>query len=205
MEEMKIVTEDVIEEHNGVYGGKWHIVSLEGFDLPEGLDYLKNSWQGSIWGLRMYGEKRLRKYTATMLISNVQLDEVIKRVTYLLDEFGAFDTDVEIINSPGETNNSFIPKFLRNIRNLTMHGCVLTFEDLSEIMTGPSKRGNEYSLSQNIFQNKDWECIYDIKDFFDRNPQYRGLFKSFDLRCCNFSNEEKKSLREAFRHLSVMI
>ena len=37
MESAKIVTEDVVEEHNGVYGGKWHIVSPEGFDLPEGL------------------------------------------------------------------------------------------------------------------------------------------------------------------------
>ena len=37
-----MVTEDVIEEHNGVCGGKWHIVCPEGFDLPEGLEYLKN-------------------------------------------------------------------------------------------------------------------------------------------------------------------
>ena len=30
-----MIDEDVVEEHNGVYGGKWHIVSHEGFDLPE--------------------------------------------------------------------------------------------------------------------------------------------------------------------------
>ena len=28
MEDVKKIEEDVIEEHNGVYGGKWHIVSL---------------------------------------------------------------------------------------------------------------------------------------------------------------------------------
>lgn len=201
MEDMKIVAEDVIEEHNGVYGGKWHIISLEGFDLPEGLDYLRNSWEG------MYGEKRFQKYIATMQINNVQLDEAIKRVTSLLDEFAACHTDVEIINSPGESNNGFAnPKFLPYIHNFTLHGCVLTFEDLYEIMTtGPSKSGGEFSLSQNIFKNKDWEFVYDIKDFFDRNKQYRGMFKSFDLRCCNFSSEEQKYLREAFRHLSVLI
>lgn len=42
-----MIAEDVIEEHNGVYDGKWHIVSVEGSDLPEGLEYLKNSWEGS--------------------------------------------------------------------------------------------------------------------------------------------------------------
>ena len=46
MEDTKMISEDVIEERNGVYGGKWHIVSPEGFDLPEGLEYLKNSWEG---------------------------------------------------------------------------------------------------------------------------------------------------------------
>lgn len=204
MEDMKMVTEDVIAEHNGVYGGKWHIVSLEGFDLPEGLEYLRNSWEERAF---IYGVQRFQKYIASMQINNVQLDEAIKRVTSLLDEFAAYHTDVEIINSPGESNNRFAnPKFLRYICNFTLHGCVLTFEDLYEIMTtGPSKSGGEFSLSQNIFQNKDWEFIYDIKDFFDRNQQYRGMFKSFDLRCCNFSCEEQKSLREAFRHLSVLI
>ena len=33
-ENAKMVTEDVVEEHNDVYGGKWHIISPKGFDLP---------------------------------------------------------------------------------------------------------------------------------------------------------------------------
>jgi len=41
-------SEDDVEEYNGVYGDKWHIVSPEGFDLPEGLEYLRNSLEGSI-------------------------------------------------------------------------------------------------------------------------------------------------------------
>ena len=36
-----MVVEDVVEEYNGVYCGKWHIISPEGFDLPEGLKYLR--------------------------------------------------------------------------------------------------------------------------------------------------------------------
>ena len=33
----KMIAEDV--EYNGVYNGKWHIISPQGFDLPEGLEY----------------------------------------------------------------------------------------------------------------------------------------------------------------------
>ena len=48
MEDEKMLLDDVIEEHNGIYGGEWHIISPEGLDLPEGLEYLKNTWEGSI-------------------------------------------------------------------------------------------------------------------------------------------------------------
>ena len=40
-----MVAEDVVEEHNGIHCRKWPIVSLEGFELPEGLEYLKNRWE----------------------------------------------------------------------------------------------------------------------------------------------------------------
>ena len=45
LEDIKMITDDVIKDHNGVYGGKWNIVTNEGFDLPEGMEYLKNSWE----------------------------------------------------------------------------------------------------------------------------------------------------------------
>ena len=48
----KMVVEDVVEEYNGVYCGKWHIISPEGFDLPEGLKYLKNSWGGTLKNIK---------------------------------------------------------------------------------------------------------------------------------------------------------
>lgn len=47
-----MVVEDVVEEYNGVYSGKWHIISPEGFDLPEGLKYLKNSWGGTLKSIK---------------------------------------------------------------------------------------------------------------------------------------------------------
>lgn len=58
----KMVVEDVVEEYNGVYCGKWHIISPEGFDLPEGLKYLKNSWGGDT-----------QKYKANIEVKNVPL------------------------------------------------------------------------------------------------------------------------------------
>ena len=44
MQDTEMIAEDIVEEHNGVYDGKWHIVSPEGFDLPEGLEYLKGGY-----------------------------------------------------------------------------------------------------------------------------------------------------------------
>lgn len=43
MKDLKMVEDDVVKYHNGVYSDKWHLISPEGFDLPEGQDYLKNS------------------------------------------------------------------------------------------------------------------------------------------------------------------
>ena len=39
-----MIEEDIVEEHNGVYDGNWHIVTPEGFDLPEELEYLKGGY-----------------------------------------------------------------------------------------------------------------------------------------------------------------
>ena len=72
-----------------------------------------------------------------MQINTLRLDEIIKRVTSPLDEFVAYVKDVEIINSLGESNNAFEnSKFFRYILKLTLHGCVLVFGDLDDIMMG---------------------------------------------------------------------
>ncbi len=61
-----MISVDFVEEHNGVYCGKWHIVSPEGFDIPEGLEYLKSSW-----------EKELKNYKENIVVKNIPL-----RVTF---------------------------------------------------------------------------------------------------------------------------
>ena len=98
MEDIQMIQEDIFEEHNSIYGVKWHIVSIEGFDLPEGLEYLKNSWEVSVESRVLHGVKRIQKYKASMLISYVRLDETLKKVIYLLGKLFAYDIDFEIIN-----------------------------------------------------------------------------------------------------------
>jgi len=62
--------EDIFEEYNEVYFGKWHIVFPEGFDLPEGQDYLKNSWEGSWEDYQLHGKERIHRYVAKIKVSN---------------------------------------------------------------------------------------------------------------------------------------
>ena len=71
-----MVPEDVVEEHNGVYTGKWHIVSPEGLDLPEGLKYLKNSWEGDECNW-------IYRYIPTISVERIQLKTLLKRLMKL--------------------------------------------------------------------------------------------------------------------------
>ena len=125
MEEEKISSKEVVEEHNGVYGDKWHIVSPEGFDLPEGLAYLKNSWEGSIEDETFNNRERIFKYNAKIKISNVALKLALKKLSSLLVQIYAYDTDVEIINCP---RNNFpleisMLRLFPFVREFTIKGC----------------------------------------------------------------------------------
>ena len=73
LEDIKMITDDVIKDHNGVYGGKWNIVTNEGFDLPEGMEYLKNSW-----------EKNIQKYKAHIVVKDIPLSITLEKTYSLL-------------------------------------------------------------------------------------------------------------------------
>ena len=103
MKEDKIIEENNVEKYNGVYGDKWHIVSPEGFELPEGLEYLKNSWEGTIEDETFCGEERIFKYNAKIKISHVELKLALKKVSFLLAQVYAYDTDVEFKDCPRKT------------------------------------------------------------------------------------------------------
>ena len=71
-------SEDDVEEYNWVYGDKGHIVSPEGFDLPKGLEYLRNSLEGSIEEETFKNKERIFKYNAKMKISYIDLKLALK-------------------------------------------------------------------------------------------------------------------------------
>ena len=208
MEDAKMVAEDVVEEHNGVYDGKWHIVSPEGFDLPEGLEYLKNSWEGS-WDDHCRGRKeRIHKYDASIKVSNVPLGDAFKKVHYVLRKLIAHGTDLEIGNCTDITNElqqNDLNCIMYYVKNLSVHNCLLTFDELALIMYGAYKGGNSYILSNNVFVNKtlcQWERV---RKWLKKIKECKVSFKVFDLRGCNLSVSEKESLKREFGSLNLLI
>ena len=208
-------TEDCIQEYNGVYDDKWHIVSPEGFDLPEGLEYIKNSWEGSwdkTYPEQTYGipgKERIHKYNANIKISNVSLGSALKEILGILVEFHAYGTNFEIENCKGNTEELKKYDFssvLCFANNLSIHGCQLTFKDLYWIMARIIfKEGNSYNLSDNVFINKDLTRLEGIKESLHYIREGNTPFKVFDLRRCNFSKSEKESLIKEAGNLNFLI
>ena len=107
--------EDEINEYNGVYNGKWHIISPEGFDFPEGKEYIK---------------KKIDE-EAVIRGNKIDLDEFVNDVKNIMNDT-LIEINVEIINCPRK-------KFCDTFRNfeyldLTIHGCLLTFKDIKNIV-----------------------------------------------------------------------
>ena len=171
--------EDEINEYNGVYNGKWHIISPEGFDLPEGKEYIKNKIDEEI-----------------VIIGNkIDLDEFVNGVKNIMNET-LIEINVEIINCPrknfGDTFRNF--EYL----DLTIHGCLLTFKDIKDIVESSRDECVHYlDLSGNTFDNghKDWNLIKYIKKVLSRNRIDPSIRKS-NLKDCNFNAEEKNKLKE---------
>ena len=137
MEEEKMTAEDIIEEHNGIYDGKWHIISPEGFDLPEGMEYLKNSWEGDINYCNRFGIGRIHRYTASIKVSGLFLVDAFKESLRALVKYSAHDTNLEIENcvcNSVRTKSDYLGRIMRYVGDFSVHGCQLAFEDLISVM-----------------------------------------------------------------------
>ena len=206
-----MVEDDVVEEHNGVYSGKWHIVSPEGFDLPEGLDYLKNSWEGNNSMTAKYGVKRIHKYDANIKVSNIQLGDAFERLAYFLRKFRTYETNLEIEDCIGNLNNFCLDKIYYFMKDLIIHGCQLTFRELASIMAEAYATSSTpdmsitYNLSDNIFTDRDPDQWNRIKHFLALIKDSKTPFKLFDLRGCNFSEFERKELMQEAGSLNLLI
>lgn len=214
MEDTKMTVEDAVEEHNGVYSGKCHIVSQEGFELPEGLEYLKNSWEGSWDNYCMGRKERIHKYEAGIKISNVPLRNAFEGLVRVLCEFRAYGTNLEIKNCIGNSkgiDNACLSKITHFANDFFIQGCQLTFKELASIMCGACimstslERSYSYNLSGNIFIDRDPHQWERIKQFLEEIKSSKAPFKVFDLRECNFSTIERKSLIQKADFLNLLI
>ena len=97
MENAKMVDEDIVKEHNGVYDDKWHIVSPEGFDLPEGLTYLKGGWRRDKKGTTCI-------YVPVLRISYMPLQFAILKVCDALEVING-GANIEFEQCTGKSEN----------------------------------------------------------------------------------------------------
>lgn len=203
MGDTKMIAEDVIEEHNGVYGGKWHIVSPEGFDLPEGLEYLKNSWEGS-WDDHCMGRKeRICKYTANITVRNVHLEDAFREIYRVLNKFTAYGTNLEIRNCFGSLTTQRIDSVIPFAGDFRINGCQLTFRDLGHIICVTCSGKYKYDLSGNRFENLSQLKIFEKAFKIVKKESITG--KSFDLRNCNFTEQDKIYLKEVLKRRNLLI
>jgi hypothetical protein len=209
IENKKMIAAEVLEEYNGVYSGKWHIVSPEGFDLPEGLEYLKNSWEGSIEDETFKNKERIFKYNAKIKISHVDLKVALKRVSSLLVKLYAYDTDLEIMDClrkqiPLEISMLRIFPFMREFK---ITGCYLTYKDLDDIIRCGNGMNQLICLSGNKFVNEqgDKSTTEQIEKQININKNLQESFKLFDLRNCNFSQEEKELLSKKLQYMNLVL
>ena len=195
---IKMVTKDIIEEHNGVYCGKWHIVSLEGFALPEGVEYLKNSWEGS-WDDHFMG----RKERINITVRNVQLEDAFREIYRLLNKFTAYGTNLEIRNCFGSLKTQRIDSVIPFVGDFLINGCQLTFRDLGNIICATCSGKYKYDLSGNRFENLSQLKIFEKPFQIVKKESITG--KSFDLRNCNFTERDKIYLKEILERRNLLI
>ena len=191
-----------IPEHNGVYGGKWHITSLEGFELKEGLEYLKNGWEVGV-------EDPKCNYIPQMVISNMELGVALDAYRKLMvkrDEIinlEVRDCFREVKGSCFKGNTIYA---MYSIANITVKNCPLTFEDVRNIIGKTCMMDMEIDLSGNKFyeSGKDWSQIEAIEARFKSHPDLIHV-KSLRMQDCGFSEEEKNKLEEMLRCFHVIL
>ena len=210
MEDEKMTEEDVIEEHNGIYGGIWHIVSPEGFNIPEGLEYLKIRWEGNMNYYYRFGIARTHRYSASIKVSGVLLKDAFKESLRALVKYSAHDTNLEIENCSNDTvgaKSDYLDRIMRYVGDFSVHDCQLGFEDLISVMGGiyGKNKSNSYIFSNNIFFNKTnslWDKM--VKELA-RLRNAKVSFTVLDLRGCNFLQSEKDNIMKVAGNLNILI
>ena len=200
MEKAKMMTEDVVEEHNGVYGGKWHIFSPEGFDLPEGLEYLKNSCEGD-------EDNWIYRYVPTIVVERIPLKTVIENLDEIMSEHGeSIALELSQCSEKGDFSyNNY--NLLNHCNKIKIKGSILTFKNLVDIIMGISIGECYIALSENVFQytEQDWKLIDNIKNFFEDADSSVDNIKTFKMENCNFTASERETLKTKLRCCGIQV
>ena len=207
IENQKMVEENVVKEYNGVYGGKWHIVSPEGFDLPEGLEYLKKAG-GTVEERITFIRKDIFKYSAKIKISHIDLYTSLKKVSSSLEDAWIYDAYIEFKDCPRKCSSLKIP-YLRMfpfVSKLKLSGCILTYKDLKDFMHYSIGNNRELYLSENTFEDggcaKSVSCIEQQIDIL---KSIQECYNVIDLRKCNFSDAEKEMLKKKLKYIKNLL
>ena len=194
MENVKLIEEDVVEEHNGVYGEKWHIVSLEGFDLPEGLEYVDEYIRQKFEGKSF---KKIIKLTKL----DITLDELFEKMSKML-LFSDRIVNLEIVGCKKRKKDSNFEVPFPNLSGLAIHFCELTFKDLYDIVSQICSEDFEFDFDNNMFDEvgKDWKWIDMLESLLKDMKEVGHRIGFFSLKNCGFNDAEKSLL---FKKLQV--
>lgn len=193
-----MIEEDDIQEHNGVYDGKWHIVSPEGFDLPEGLNYLKNM-----------------EFFPNIIISDMILDDATCALCTLADKYFSLtkriwsNWNISILNCFRQKVN--MDKNFKEVMesvgivHLKIRGCQLTFADIRDVVTMlDSEYYHRIELSWNTFElaSKNWSDLVKLASEIRRGYTY---IKILDLSHNGFNESEKNRINAILESPSWLI
>ena len=128
-------------------------------------------------------------------VKSLPLDVAIEKLN------GVFESRREILKLEMINCTEAAPEFrfrgraVKKSIELNVHGCVLTFRMLKDIVLEVCHKNTVINLSGNMFKRCENDRVYldDLERISEKN--WHSDVKALDLTNCNFSDEEKNLLR----------
>ena len=198
-----MIGEDAMEEHNGVYSGKWHIVSPKGFDLPEGLEYLRDKASDSFCEARSDIETK-----AMVVIHNFQTEYALKEILGILHKNCAYGISLTFKNCYSQAmeccfNFQRVDKLSFHVKEIIFDGANITFEELGILLKVTHYVELCYTFFDVVFGKKDWKFLDEVKKFY--NSCSERPFKFCKFQKCNFTEKEIARLKVVLGDCSLII
>ena len=92
------------------------------------------------------------------------------------------------------------------LREFKITGCIMSYNDLYDIIRCGGGIGKLYCLSGNTFVCESGKkSTEQIEKLFDIGKSVQESFRLFDLQNCNFSQEEKELLRKKLQYMNLLL